>query len=74
MKNFVKRTIGHYRALLEHSLKRREPSPEHILKRLVIPLCQDFNYILQEGTKNDAWIALEGISRECSKAYKKIGK
>lgn len=70
----MKRAIGHYGALLEHSLKRHEPSPEHILKRLVISLCQDFNYILQEGTKNDAWIALEGFSRECSKAYKKIGK
>ena len=36
MKLMVKRTIGHFRVLIDHCRRRREPSPEHVLERMVI--------------------------------------
>jgi len=41
-----------------------EPSPEHI-KRMLLPLCRNFSEIAKEGTKNDAWDAIQGFSQEC---------
>ena len=67
MKQVVKRTIGHFGVLIDHALKPYEPSPEHVLKRMVHPLCQDIHKILDRGTKNDAWEVIEGFSRECAR-------
>jgi len=50
MKLMVKRTIGHFRVLIDHCRRRREPSPEHVLERMVNPLCRDFSHILLKGT------------------------
>lgn len=69
MKNTVKDTIGHFKVLIEHSLKDYESAPSHILKRMVKPLCKDISKLLKDGTKNDSWIVLEGFSRECQKAF-----
>lgn len=67
MKILSKRTIGHFRVLLDPCGRRKEPSPEHILERIVSPLCQDFSHVLREGTKNDAWQILEEFVNECQK-------
>ena len=52
---------------MEHSQKGYEPSPEHILQRMLIPLCAHFHNILEFGTKNDAWEIVEGFSQECKR-------
>ncbi|MFV9645839.1 MAG: hypothetical protein ACNYWU_08465 [Desulfobacterales bacterium] len=57
----VKKTVGHFRVLLDHCRRRREPSPEHVLERMVNPLCDDFSRVLLKGTKNDAWQMIEGL-------------
>jgi hypothetical protein len=67
MKQVVKRTIGHFGVLIDHALRPYEPSPEHVLRRMVHPLCQDVRDILDNGTKNDAWEVMEGFSRECAR-------
>jgi hypothetical protein len=67
VKQVVKRAIGHFGVLIDHALKPYEPSPEHVLKRMVHPLCQDIHNILDRGTKNDAWEVIEGFSRECAR-------
>ena len=66
-RKLVKSTASFFRLLLEHSQRGYEPSPEHILKRMLAPLCQSFAELLQEGTKNDAWDLLERFSRECGR-------
>lgn len=65
MKNVVKDTIGHFEVLVKHSQRPYEPSPAHVLKRMVYPLCRDFSKLLAEGTRNDAWEAIEGFSKVC---------
>jgi len=67
MKLMVKGTIGHFRVLIDHCRRRREPSPEHVLERMVNPLCRDISHILLKGTRNDAWQMIEGIVTECQK-------
>ncbi len=67
MKLMVKKTVGHFRVLLDHCRRRREPSPEHVLERMVNPLCDDFSRVLLKGTKNDAWQMIEGLVTECQK-------
>ena len=54
MKQIVKRTIGHFGVLIDHTLRPYEPSPEHVLERMVYPLCRDMHDVLDRGTKNDA--------------------
>lgn len=65
MKKIVKSTISFYRLLIKHSLKPYEPSPQHILKRMWLPLFKNFDEIIQKGTKNDTWELIEGFAREC---------
>ncbi len=65
MKNFVKDTVGHFTVLIDHATREYEPSPEHILKRMILPLCHDFATVLRKGTKNDARQVIEGFSRAC---------
>jgi len=48
MKQVVKRTIGHFGVLIDHALRPYEPSPEHVLRRMVHPLCQDVRDIADE--------------------------
>lgn len=67
MNKNVKSTISFFRLLVEHSQKEYEPSPEHILKRMLLPLCCHFSEIVENGTKNDAWNTIEGFVRECKK-------
>lgn len=55
MKQMVKETVGRFRALLDRATREYEPSPEHVLKRLIRPLCRDLEQLQDEGTKNDAW-------------------
>jgi len=64
-KPFVKDAAGHFRNLIAHSLREHEPSHEHILKRLIKPLCEDISRILDEGTAADAKQAVELLSKEC---------
>ncbi len=65
MKKIVKSTISFYRLLIEHSLKPYEPSPQHLLKRMLLPLCEQFNILVKHSTKNDAWNIIQGFSTEC---------
>jgi len=65
MKKLVKDTVGHFRVLVDHSQRPYESSPEHVLKRMVRPLCRDFSKLRREGTKNDAWETLEGFAEAC---------
>lgn len=51
MKHFVKEAVGHFKVLMDHSLRDYEPYPVHVLKRMVVPLCQDFERILDQGIK-----------------------
>jgi len=67
MKNIVKDAVGHFKVLMEHSQREYEPHPIHVLKRMVVPLCHDFEQIIKQGTKSDAWQTLEAIVRECHK-------
>jgi hypothetical protein len=67
MKKDVKSTISFFRILIEHSQRGYEPSPEHILKRMLFPLCRHFSEILENGTKNDAWNIIEGFVKECNR-------
>ncbi len=67
MKKNVKSTISFYRLLIEHSQRPYEPSPEHILKRMLVPLCHGLTEIVENGTKNDAWEVVEGFAQECQK-------
>ena len=67
MKKEVKKTISLFEVLIKHSQKKYEPSPQHILKRMVAPLCKQFSIIINEGTKNDTWEIIEGFSQECKK-------
>jgi hypothetical protein len=53
--------------VMDHSLRDYEPYPVHVLKQMVLPRCKDFERILDQGTKNDAWQMLESIVRECHK-------
>jgi hypothetical protein len=66
-KPFVKDAVGHFRNLLIHSTREYEPSPEHILKRLLKPLCLDLDDIAKKGTANDAWETLISFQKECTK-------
>ena len=68
MKKVVKSTISFFRLLIKHSQREHEPSPEHILKRMLKPLCRNFSEIVERGTRNDAWEAIEGFAQECRKA------
>lgn len=70
MKKIVKDAVGHFEVLVRHSQRAYEPSPEHILKRMVQPLCQDFSELLEEGTKNDSWQAIEGFLKVCRRLVK----
>ncbi|MDI6793050.1 MAG: hypothetical protein QME81_09315 [bacterium] len=65
MKNEVKAAIAFFRVMIEHTQKGYEPSPPHILKRMIRPLCSELAKIEQRGTKNDAWDFVEGLSAEC---------
>jgi hypothetical protein len=67
VKQVVKRAVGHFGVLIDHALKPYESSSEHVLKRMVHPLCQDIRDVLEKGTKNDAWEVMEGFSRECAR-------
>ena len=68
MKKVVKSTISFFRLLIEHSQREYEPSPEHILKRMLKPLRHNFSEIVERGTRNDAWEVIEGFAQECRKA------
>ena len=65
MKKNVKSTISYFKLLIKHSQKPYEPSPEHILKRMLIPICQSINEIRDSGTRNDACDLVEGFAKEC---------
>jgi len=65
VKKIVKSTISFYRLLLEHSLRPYEPSPQHVLKRMLLPLCRNFSILPERGTKNDCWELIQGFADEC---------
>ncbi len=68
MKKNVKSTISLFRLLIEYSQRDYEPSPQHILKRMLLPLCDHLTEIVEDGTRNDAWDVIEGFARECRKS------
>ena len=62
----VKRTVGHYLNLVEHSLREYEPNPKHALQRLVMPLCEDFQDLMNaDGTRRDMEKILRGFLEHC---------
>jgi len=65
LNRIVKRTLGHFKILIEHSLRPYEPTPQHILKRMIMPICQDVRTMQTKGTKNDSWDLLQGLGEEC---------
>lgn len=67
MKKITKSTISYFELLIRHSQKKYEPSPEHILKRMLIPLCENLDKLVTTGTKNDDWELMEGFSKECKR-------
>lgn len=69
-KPFVKDAASHFRNLVEHAFKPYEPSPAHLLKRLIAPLCLDLSHILGSGTAADAKETLELFQRECRRLEK----
>ncbi|MGQ9723728.1 MAG: hypothetical protein ACUVXA_20715 [Candidatus Jordarchaeum sp.] len=69
MNKIVKRTLGHFKVLIEHSLRPYEPSPEHILKRMIKPICQDVRMMHMKGTRNDSWEFLKGLAEECKAIF-----
>lgn len=70
MRQAALRAAGHFRLLVDHSLRPYEPSPSHMLKRMLLPLCEDVKYVLAEGTKNDAWELLTALSEACQRLSK----
>jgi len=70
MKPFVKDAVGHFRSLILHSLKEYEPSPTHVLNRLLKPLCKDFKKILEKGTTKDTAKVIEQFFKLCQKYLK----
>jgi len=68
-KPFVKDAAGHFRNLLIHSLREYEPTPEHLLKRLLKPLCTDIARVLNQGTAGDAMETLTMFHKECEKLH-----
>ena len=71
MKKLVKDAIGDFHVLLDHGYRDYEVSPPHILKRIVLPFCEDITRVLEKGTKNDAQQVLEGFAIECRKAARR---
>jgi len=69
LKRIMKRTLGHFKDLLEHSLRPYEPSPEHILERIVKPICQDARTIRKKGTRNGSWNLIQGLAEECETIF-----
>lgn len=67
LKKMSKDAIGKFKVLIDHGLREYEPSPTHILKRILKPLCEELDFIIKDGTKNDAWHVLEGFSKACKK-------
>lgn len=67
MRRETLRVTGHFRVLIDHSLRPYEPNPSHLLKRMLLPLCEDFQNMLAEGTKNDAWELLKSFSETCKR-------
>lgn len=65
MNKNVKSTVSFFRLLIEHSQRDYEPSPEHVLKRMLLPLCEHLTEIVEDGMKNDAWDAIEGFAQVC---------
>ena len=51
----------------DEELEVNEPSPEHILKRMLIPICESMNEIYEGGTRNDAWDLIEGFTKQCKR-------
>jgi hypothetical protein len=68
VKKAAKSSVSLFRLLIQHSERDYEPSPSHILKRMLKPLCRNLAKIVEGGTKNDAWNVIEGFLRECEKA------
>ncbi|MCS4540906.1 MAG: hypothetical protein HY929_01075 [Euryarchaeota archaeon] len=66
----VKRAIGHFRNIIDHSLKPYEPTPEHVLKRLITPLCADLKLLSEVMTGKDAKEVITGFSSECHQIFK----
>ena len=66
-KPFVKDAVGHFRNLLIHSIREYEPTPEHVLKRLLRPLCEDLGRITERGTARDARETIISFRKECEK-------
>lgn len=63
----IKRFLGHFENLARHSIRPYEPTPSHLKKRLLLPLCVDISNLLKKGTKNDYEVVLKGISEICKK-------
>ena len=72
MKKNVKSTTSFFRLLIEH--RDYEPSPSHILKRMLIPLCEHLAEIAEKGTKNDAWDVIKGFTRECERGKRRAAR
>ncbi|MHA1364148.1 MAG: hypothetical protein ACTSP1_16725 [Candidatus Freyarchaeota archaeon] len=66
-KPFVKDAAAHFRNLLSHLTREYEPTSEHVLKRLLRPLCRDLKRIIERGTAEDVWETVNRLREECEK-------
>ena len=64
---YLKRLFGHFSNLAEHAIRPYEPTPTHLKKQLLLPLCEDIFELLKTGTKNDFQEAFTGLSEICKK-------
>lgn len=62
---YIKRILGHFKNLVTHTTRPYDPSPSHLKKRLILPLCEDITLLIEKGNKNDYEKALSGISKIC---------
>ncbi|MHA1266808.1 MAG: hypothetical protein ACTSRS_16345 [Candidatus Helarchaeota archaeon] len=63
----IKRILGHFQNLVQHSKRPYEPTPTHLQKRLLTPFCENISKLIEKGTKNDFELVIRGISHICKK-------
>ncbi|MHA1833791.1 MAG: hypothetical protein ACTSV7_07355 [Candidatus Baldrarchaeia archaeon] len=67
VEKYVKRTVAYFRNLVDHALRPYEPSPTHVLKRVLKPFCKNISFVAENGTKNHFKKLVEEISKNCKK-------
>jgi len=61
VKKNVKSAASFFRLLVEHSQRPYEPSPEHVLKRMLLPLCDHLTEIVKEAPRMTPGMQLKAL-------------